>query len=691
MLLQFKMNPDTAYQNRIIQKRKDALLFDGYSIWLFGDKTPFEKATDFTLEFEFAPYGVSSEGDAVFSCLDRKTKEGLELSLEQDGKARVRIGFGNQLIEFASIKQNITFGKWNHLIVIYRYQAGWCDLVINGVISNRVQFGRYRKIKWPKCDAFLGRKADQANLSPQMGVFWGWMRKAKFLQKAVSFEHAKAILDSVNLADSDIVLKFQPDRNRFAQDVDRPQYHLIEPDRWMNEPHGPVFYNGYYHIFYQANLHAPIWDFIQWGHLISVDMVHWKDLPQALQSERGFYDEMGCWSGSAMVDKAGKPRIYYTAGDNNRFPNQAVAMAQPQDVKDDPLLKKWVKYPSLIKEQDLGWWGEFRDPFVWLEQDTYFMLVGTGDEHNGGGNAALYVSEDGIDWKSVGMLVEYDYSNNQEGGHVWELPVLLPLRDLSGHIVCHIMMFCACQIEKDIVEVYYFLGNWDAASRKFTKWTDRMQLLDLGHGTFTGPSGFVTPDNRSVVFTIAQGKRSFVDEYHAGWAHNGGLPLELWWDNGVRMQPVREVLSCKEKRLLSFSDITPDEAEDALCTIASNRLYMKLCVKGECLAVDTKNESGTVRIVYDKMRKRLSAFDYENNEISRYRDENDLVEVTGDIEIEYFLDHSMIEVYVNQKKAMTLRNYAGSGERRISLRGTDGIISSLELWQMKSAYDLRID
>ena len=93
------------------------------------------------------------------------------------------------------------------------------------------------------------------------------------------------------------------------------------------------------------------------------------------------------------------------------------------------------------------------------------------------------------------MLVEYDYSINQEGGHVWELLVLLPLRDLSGHIVCHIMMFGACQIEKDIVEVYYFIGNWDAASRKFTKWTDRMQRLDLGHGTFTGPSGFVTPRN----------------------------------------------------------------------------------------------------------------------------------------------------------------------------------------------------
>lgn len=70
-------------------------------------------------------------------------------------------------------------------------------------------------------------------------------------------------------------------------------------------------------------------------------MVHWKDLPLALQSENGFYDELGCWSGSGLVDKDGVPRIYYTAGNNNRFPNQAVALAQPEDTEEDPLLKKW--------------------------------------------------------------------------------------------------------------------------------------------------------------------------------------------------------------------------------------------------------------------------------------------------------------------------------------------------------------
>ena len=49
------------------------------------------------------------------------------------------------------------------------------------------------------------------------------------------------------------------------------------------------FYNGY-HIFYQANLHALSWDSIQWGHLASKDMVHWKDLPLTC-SQKMVFDE----------------------------------------------------------------------------------------------------------------------------------------------------------------------------------------------------------------------------------------------------------------------------------------------------------------------------------------------------------------------------------------------------------------
>ena len=73
MLSQFKMNPDPAYQNRILPEREDASFFDGYSVWFYKAQGELQQEEDFTLEFEIAPFGISSEGDAIFSCMDRKT------------------------------------------------------------------------------------------------------------------------------------------------------------------------------------------------------------------------------------------------------------------------------------------------------------------------------------------------------------------------------------------------------------------------------------------------------------------------------------------------------------------------------------------------------------------------------------------------------------------------------------------
>lgn len=132
-------------------------------------------------------------------------------------------------------------------------------------------------------------------------------------------------------------------------------------------------------------------------------------------------------------------------------------------------LPEWKKRDTPAAEQQEGWFGEFRDPFVWLEGDTCFMLVGSGDADNGGGNAILYSSEDLYSWQSHGFLLDYSYEENRELGHVFELPVLLPLRDESGEAACHIFIMCACQIEGSAVENYAFLGRWEPKQRSFHK------------------------------------------------------------------------------------------------------------------------------------------------------------------------------------------------------------------------------
>ena len=137
MLSQLKMNPDPAYQNRLLPERDNASFFDGYSVWFYKEQGDLQQANAFTLEFEIAPFGISSEGDAIFSCMDRKTSEGMAVRLTSDRKVEVILGFGGRQMVFYSIRENVDLEKWNHIFVIYRFREGWCDLVVNGVLSNR--------------------------------------------------------------------------------------------------------------------------------------------------------------------------------------------------------------------------------------------------------------------------------------------------------------------------------------------------------------------------------------------------------------------------------------------------------------------------------------------------------------------------------------------------------------------------
>jgi len=58
-------------------------------------------------------------------------------------------------------------------------------------------------------------------------------------------------------------------RARLAHDPLRPQYHLMPAANWMNDPNGPIFYQGRYHMFFQYNPNASVWGDMHWAHSTS--------------------------------------------------------------------------------------------------------------------------------------------------------------------------------------------------------------------------------------------------------------------------------------------------------------------------------------------------------------------------------------------------------------------------------------
>jgi beta-fructofuranosidase len=96
-----------------------------------------------------------------------------------------------------------------------------------------------------------------------------------------------------------------------APDAWRPRFHVAGERNWINDPNGPLQYEGVYHLFYQANSDRPFWGPPAWGHVSSTDLVTWTRHPHALEPEPGTPDADGCWSGCARIVD-GRPAIYYT-------------------------------------------------------------------------------------------------------------------------------------------------------------------------------------------------------------------------------------------------------------------------------------------------------------------------------------------------------------------------------------------
>lgn len=148
--------------------------------------------------------------------------------------------------------------------------------------------------------------------------WWTFMDVSEWNGKAVTFRVDKLREDSSALKMIEQGDDLKGAENLYQEPL-RGQFHFSARRGWLNDPNGMVFHDGIYHLFFQHNPYGWAWGNMHWGHAISRDMVHWKELPETLAP-----DEMGpMFSGGAVVDwknssgfgKPGKPPLvlFYTA------------------------------------------------------------------------------------------------------------------------------------------------------------------------------------------------------------------------------------------------------------------------------------------------------------------------------------------------------------------------------------------
>ncbi len=147
--------------------------------------------------------------------------------------------------------------------------------------------------------------------------------------------------------------------------------HFRPTSRWVGD-FIPFFWQGAYHLFYLPR--APEQRHV-WGHLVSHDLLTWRELPDALtpSDDPDAPDAVGCWTGS-VLEHNGVFHCFYTGfNPRQRFP-QTVCHAISED------LVHWRKdEANPIVVPDERWYEpqDWRDPFVFynLEAGEFWMLV----------------------------------------------------------------------------------------------------------------------------------------------------------------------------------------------------------------------------------------------------------------------------------------------------------------------------
>ena len=166
------------------------------------------------------------------------------------------------------------------------------------------------------------------------------------------------------LATNPLMLDFAAARQRLAGDRYRPIFHYVNPEGSLNDPNGLCFWNGNWHLFYQA---YPKEDRRQhWGHAVSPDLVHWRDLPYAIYPG----PELKVYSGSTLVDDDKVIAMYH-----------GTMLGSMVATSSDPLLLNWDKVSDgavvpIVNPNGFTLPYSVFDPCIWKKDGVYYSLCG---------------------------------------------------------------------------------------------------------------------------------------------------------------------------------------------------------------------------------------------------------------------------------------------------------------------------
>jgi len=466
---------------------------------------------------------------------------------------------------------------------------------------------------------------------------------------------------------------------KLASDPFRPQYHLLPAHNWMNDPNGPIYFRGRYHMFHQYNPQGAIWGNMNWAHATSPDMIHWEHLPIAISPTPNGQDRDGVFSGSAVLDH-GKPTVIYTAV----APPTSDADATLRDgahvwretqflaVAEDGDLRTWKKDPDPViasPPSGMAVTG-FRDPALWREGDKWMLILGSGTLAKGGA-ILLYTSADLRHWTYLHPLVESSPSGKNTkdpvgSGDMWECPDFFALG--SKHVL----------LISTIGKVRWKVGTY--ANQRFTP--EKEGVVDWG--SYYAAKTMLDADGTRILWGWIPEARPDSELIAAGWAGVMSLPrtLSLSAQNELQTEVAPAAHVLRDKQI----GIDPQQGASARAKALETLPITDLAAEIE-LEINPKDDNFVLHLRSHDDSEFVSIACEKQGGGRQLRINSVIAPLTGapntPVRLHMFLDGSVLEVFANETTSLTARVYRTvAGPLHLALEGS-AEIGSLNIWTMK--------
>lgn len=447
------------------------------------------------------------------------------------------------------------------------------------------------------------------------------------------------------IAEADAV----PDADGLYQEKYRPQFHFTSRRGWNNDPNGLVFYQGEYHLYYQHNPYGWKWGNMHWGHAVSSDLVHWRELPIAL-----YPHQFGDWafSGGAVVDtqntagfKTGSEDVLIVAYTSTGR-GECIAYSNDRgrtftDYSGNPVVRHRGRDPKII----------------WYEPGAHWVMA-VYDETDKSRGISFYNSDDLKKWEFTSRIDGY-----------YECPELFALPVDGETKNTRWVVYAA--------DGAYAIGRFDGKAFAPESGKHRFNFGNCFYAAQTY-SDIPAADGRRI--QIAWGRTGHPD---MPFNQMMNFPVQLTLrttDDGIRMfaEPVDEIRHLHGKRHI-VTDKKLEPGDNPLDRIT-----------GDLFHIRAQLEVGSARQIEFNIRGISVTYDVAEARLSCQKQHAPLKSKGGKIHLEVLVDRTSIEIFAGDGRVyMPIGVIPPDDNRTLAVRAVGGTarITTLEVHALHSAWE----